>query len=145
MPAGKWALCAEELSFHLHCFPRRASHLVPGSHFPIYASQPVLKNNFHIGAPQSLGFSSGHDLRVVRLSPMSGSALSVDTAWSLSPPCSSSLCTRVLGLSILFPYDDSHFHILNVCTMSGALCLITHLVLTQNSKVEIVTLVVEIS
>ena len=39
--------------------------------------------------PLTLGFSSGHDLNVVRLSLVSGSALDVEPAWdSLSPSLS---------------------------------------------------------
>ena len=33
----------------------------------------------------TLGFGSGHDLRVVRLSPMSGSMLSVESTWDSLP------------------------------------------------------------
>ena len=37
----------------------------------------------------TLDFSSGHDLTVMRLSPMSGCALGIETAWaSLSPSLS---------------------------------------------------------
>lgn len=35
--------------------------------------------------PLTPGLDSGHDLRVVRSSPLSGSALSTESAWDLAP------------------------------------------------------------
>jgi len=46
----------------------------------------------------TLDFRSGHDLRVIRLSPTLGSALGVGPAWdSLSPSASSLPCPRALS------------------------------------------------
>ena len=58
--------------------------------------------------PLTLNFSSGHNLRVVRLSPLLGSTLSGDSAWdSLSlplplprPALSASAHTHTLSLSL---------------------------------------------
>ena len=48
----------------------------------------------------TLDFRTGHDLRVVRLSPMSGSSFSVEAAWdSLSPSASPPAHVHVLALS----------------------------------------------
>ena len=41
----------------------------------------------------TLDFGSGQDLRVVRSSPMSGSALSGESAWDSPPPSASASAT----------------------------------------------------
>ena len=76
----------------------------------IYDSSDFYKNKFYLGAPGwlsqlSVDFSSGHDLRVMKLSPASGSALNMEPAWdafslsSSAPSPSSHALSHSLSLS----------------------------------------------
>ena len=62
----------------------------------------------------TLGFSSGHDLRVKRLSPVTGSVLSMEPAWDslslpLPPPMSLPLLMPALCLSFSLSQKNKIF------------------------------------